>query len=107
MSQSTPGPSNAKTHTRTLCQSAVIAALFCLAICGALLYWHMRAQAEDPLRSPQLLALKEKLLVTPKDEALKAQIRSLDLELRRRYFYQVWLNRAGGWLAVGAVVAFL
>ena len=72
-----------------------------------MLYWHVRAKAEDPLRSPQILALKEKLLASPKDESLKEQIRALDLELRRRYFYQVSLNRAGGWLVVGAVMAFL
>src|SRR4051812_35767999 len=106
-SPGTAGNTPAEKTGRSLLQTALVSALFCLGVCAAMLYWHVRAKAEDPLRSPQILALKEKLLASPKDESLKEQIRALDLDLRRRYFYQVSLNRAGGWLVVSAVIAFL
>jgi outer membrane protein assembly factor BamB len=87
--------------------TALLAGLFCLVICVTMLVRHVQARAEDPLKSPQLLALKEQLLAHPKDEVLKAKIRALDLQLRRRYFQQLSLNGFGAWLALGGLGAFL
>lgn len=88
-------------------RSAWIAGVFCLVVCGAMLWFWGRGKALDPLKSPQLIALKEELRLRPKDESLKAQIRTLDLELRRRYFRQIFLNTSGAWLVLASVCLFL
>lgn len=84
-----------------------IAAAFCLLVGGVMWYQHGRASERDPWKSPQLLALKEQLRATPKDEGIKVEIRRLDLEFRERFFRRLTLNRMGGWLLVGGVVTLV
>ena len=72
-----------------------------------MLYQHSVAAEHDPWKSPQLLALKEKLRAAPADESLRAEIRRLDLEFRQRYFRRLALNLTGGWLLVAGVGALL
>jgi outer membrane protein assembly factor BamB len=83
---------------------AYVAALFTSILCLIMAWQYGRLKAKDPLKSVEIAALKEKLLIHPTDEALKGQIRALDLEVRRHYFDQVRLNRIGAWLAVGGVL---
>ncbi|HMP83758.1 MAG TPA: PQQ-binding-like beta-propeller repeat protein [Verrucomicrobiota bacterium] len=85
----------------------MIAATFCAFIIATMLYQHARATQRDPWKSPQLLTLKEQLRAQPTDEAIKAEIRRLDLEFRQRYFRRLSLNQTGGWLLVGGMVALL
>ncbi len=86
---------------------ALVAAAFCLLVCGYMLYQHSVAAERDPWKSPQLLALKEKLRAAPADESLRGEIRRLDLEFRQRYFRRLALNVTGGWLLVAGVGALL
>jgi outer membrane protein assembly factor BamB len=90
-----------------LARVQIVAALFCLLVSGAMLYQHYHATERDPWKSPQLLALKEKLRATPTDESLRSEIRQLDLEFRQRYFRRLALNQTGGWLLVGGLAAML
>ena len=90
-----------------LSRTAWVAAAFCALVCGAMLYQHSVAAEHDPWKSPQLLALKEKLRAAPADESLRAEIRRLDLEFRQRYFRRLALNLTGGWLLVAGVGALL
>jgi outer membrane protein assembly factor BamB len=92
---------------KVLPQCALVFAMFCLTVCGGMLVSHIRDATNDPLKSTELLALKDKLVTSPQDEQLKQQIRTLDLELRGRYFRQLWLNRTGAWLALGALGLFV
>jgi len=82
-------------------------AAFCGLVCAAMLYQHQIAAEHDPWKSPQLLALKEKLRAAPADELLRGEIRRLDLEFRQRYFRRLALNVTGGWLLVAGVGALL
>lgn len=93
---------------RSLQTTTLIAVAFCLLVSGVLLYQHLRSAERDPWKSPQLLALKEKLRAAPADEQVKAEIRRLDLEFRERYVRRLSLNRTGAWLLVGGfcVVVF-
>jgi outer membrane protein assembly factor BamB len=93
--------------SHSLTRAGWIALIFCLLVSAAMLYQHFRAAERDPWKSPQLLALKEKLRATPTDESLRSEIRRLDLEFRQRYFRRLALNVTGGWLLVGGVVALL
>lgn len=90
-----------------LSRTAWVAAAFCVLVCAAMLYQHSVAADHDPWKSPQLLALKEKLRAAPADESLRAEIRRLDLEFRQRYFRRLGLNVTGGWLLVVGVGALL
>jgi outer membrane protein assembly factor BamB len=77
--------------------------VFSLVVGATLVFQFLEGRLNDPLKSPQLTALKEKLLAAPKDEQLKQGIRALDLELRRQYFRQLSLSGAGAWLLAGGV----
>ena len=72
-----------------------------------MVFSYFRKVSDDPLNSPRLAALREQLLAHPKDEQVKAEIRTLDLQARRRYFHQLSVNRSGAWLAMGALAVFL
>jgi outer membrane protein assembly factor BamB len=92
-----------KSDALSLTRVAGIATVFCLLVGGVMLYQHSRSAERDPWKSPQLLALKEKLRATPNDEMVKGEIRRLDLEFRQRYVRRLSLNRTGGWLLVGGL----
>ena len=80
---------------------------FCLLIGLILMVNFAVAREEDPLRSPELKELKQKLQVTPADEGIKERIRELDLKLREKYFRHLEGMRLGGYLLLAGVTAFL
>ena len=101
------GEATSKTLSRTCIVTALIAGLFCILICAAMIFFYANSKADDPLKAPHIAALKEQLRATPQNEQLKQQIRALDLQVRRRYFYQLSLTTTGGYLALGGLIAFL
>ncbi len=102
-----PPPAADSTALRALRQTVVVITALCGLVVLLLLVQHERAQARDPLKSPQLAALKQQLLAEPKNEALKQQIRLLDLDLRRSHTRQVAFNGFGAWFVLGGVVALV
>lgn len=88
--------------------TAAVAGAFVLSIASVLLYQHATATTNDPWKSPQLLELKERLQSAPKDEAVKARIRVLDLRFRQEYRRRLQLAASGGWLVLaGSAVLVL
>ena len=98
---------NTSAWVTSLTRTIWIAAAFCVLLCLAMLYQHQIAAEHDPWKSPQLLALKEKLRAAPADESLRTEIRRLDLAFRQRYFRRLTLNVTGGWLLVAGGGALL
>src|SRR5262249_39803069 len=92
---------------RGLMRTVWLMGCFCVVFCAVILCMQWCSPTQDPLRSPQLLALKEKLRASPKDDQVKEQIRALDLQLRSRYFDQLHLKRTGGWFTLGFFALFL
>ncbi len=86
--------------------TAWVAGLFSLAVGLVMLGSHLVSPPIDPLKSPDLLALKEELRQKPTDEALKVRIRNLDLQLRQRYFRQLSRMQTGVYLLLGGVAVF-
>ena len=83
---------------------AAVAGAFLL-ILGALLVATLAEERRlDPLNSPALSALIERLDDGPDDEALRREIQALDLVSRRAFFTSVEQMRAGGWLLGGGAV---
>jgi outer membrane protein assembly factor BamB len=93
---------------RPLLRVATIAAGFVLVVVIAMLARHVLTRPEAPLKSAALTSLKEQLVAHPKDEALKQQIRALDLQTRTAHFERLTFNRTGAWLVlVGMAVLVL
>src|SRR5579862_8697779 len=88
-------------------QIRAISVIFTLLILLVLLIGHLRASAIDPLKSPDLSALKVKLRQNPTDERAKTEIRRLDLQLRTRYFRQLSQSSSGVYLLLAGVAVLV
>ncbi|MCW0482184.1 PQQ-binding-like beta-propeller repeat protein [Gaoshiqia sediminis] len=87
---------------------AWIAAVFCLVISVMLIANYFQLKTVDPLETPALQSLVERLRQDPQDEALKNDIRALDLMIRKAYFTSQWQIRTGSWMLVlGVLVSVL
>jgi outer membrane protein assembly factor BamB len=87
--------------------SAAIAGVFSLVVCALLIYDYSRRGNGDPLENEVYQTLKAALAKQPDNDALKSQIRALDLQLRREYFRQRAFTVAGAVLLLGGVAVFL
>ena len=86
--------------------AAWVAGVFSVLVGLTMLCGRLSVRAEDPLKSPELKELKEKLRLNPMDDQLKKQIQVLDLRLRDRYFRQLSQMESGVYLLLGGVVVF-
>ena len=75
--------------------AAWVAGVFSVLVGVTMIAGRLSIRAEDPLKSPQLVELKEKLRLNPADEQIKQRIRQLDLQLRQRYFRQLSRMESG------------
>jgi len=89
---------------RALCLTAWIAGLFCLLLCAVMVYQHFAAATNDPWKSPQLLALKDKLAAEPKNEPLQTEIRQMDRNFRQKFRHRLELDTTGAWLLLGGML---
>lgn len=84
-----------------------VAVVFLIAV-AALLGWdYSRRVASDPLETPEFRQLKARLAEDPRNEALKEEIRQLDLRLREEYFRQREFVAWGVWLLLAGMVVLL
>jgi outer membrane protein assembly factor BamB len=86
---------------------AVVSFVFCLVLSAFLVANHLAGKAADPIQSPKLTALKAELVKQPKNDALKKEIRALDLDLRRKLDRHLALETTGAWMLAGGLVVFL
>jgi len=63
----------------------------------------LAVRSVDPLESPALATLRARLTESPEDEALREQIRALDLLARRAFFASQWQQRTVGLLLLGSL----
>jgi outer membrane protein assembly factor BamB len=88
-------------------RTAIVSGAFCLLVVALLVVNHFREKRSNPLNHPQMIELKQKLSANSNDEALKKEIRALDLKLRESQLRRVTMNRWGAVLLLGGVVVFL
>jgi len=86
---------------------AWFAVLFSLIVSVMLIANYLQLKTVDPLESPALQTLVERLHENPQDEALKEDIRALDLLIRKAYFTSQWQIRTGAYLLLFGVVVFV
>jgi outer membrane protein assembly factor BamB len=100
------GPNN-NTGYQLATRIAAVAAVVAIVVCALLFYDYRQRLVKDPLDSPAYKALTTALDQQPTNEALKGQVRKLDLELRQAYFRQRVFTEVGAGLLAVAVITFL
>ncbi|MCP4725002.1 MAG: PQQ-binding-like beta-propeller repeat protein [bacterium] len=86
---------------------AIIAVIFAVILCVLLIVNYIQTKVADPLNSEALNQLMLQLQENQNDEALKEQIRALDLLARKAYFTNQWQIRTGGFMLFAFVLIFL
>jgi outer membrane protein assembly factor BamB len=86
---------------------AIVSAVFCLIVCILLIANYFQLKSVDPLSSPVLERLIERLAVSPEDEELREEIRALDLLARKAYFTRQWQIRTGSYLLLGGIAVLV
>jgi len=86
---------------RLAARIAAVAGVFSLVVCALLLFDYSRRQAKDPQESMALKALKTALRQQPNNEALKEEIRAMDVALRETYARQRAFTAVGGLVLAG------
>ncbi len=101
-------PSDAIRTTRAAARSiAVVAAVFSLSVCIVITANYFQTRAAAPMDSPALKHLAGELRDRPDDEALKEQIRALDLLVRKAFFTSERFRRIGAYMLLGGVAVML
>lgn len=86
---------------------ALVSGIFAVVMSILLIANYVQTKTVDPLNSAAMAQLMEKLSQNPQDQALKEQIRALDLLARKAYFTHKWQIRTGTYSLFVAVVLFL
>ncbi len=86
---------------------AIIAGVFTLIGSALLVSNYIQLKSSDPLNSPELIGLNEKLVNEPGNQEIKEQVRDLDLKLRIEYFRHREFSRLGSYLLIGSMAIFL
>ncbi len=86
---------------------AVIVAIFTFIVCILLIANFFQTKVIDPLNSPVLQSLTEKLKDTPEDLTLQKEVRALDLLARKAYFTNQWQLRSGAYLLIAGIIILL
>lgn len=86
---------------------ALVSVIFAVILSVLMIVNYVQTKSLDPLNSEAINQLMLKFQENPNDEALKEQIRALDLLARKAYFTNQWQIRTGGFLLFAFVLTFL
>jgi len=85
-------------------RTAYISGIFSLIVCLVMLLNYRQLVTTDPLESKVLKTMVEQLQDDTSNEALKTEIRNLDLMTRNAYFTNQWQIRSGAFLLIGSII---
>ena len=92
---------------RVLQGLGVVAAVFSLIVAALMIANNLSLKKTDPIHSPALLQLKNDLNSDRNNEALREEIRELDLLTRRAFFTSQRFNRIAIYMLVGGLVVMI
>jgi len=84
-----------------------VAAIFSLIVCILLIANNVSVSRLDPVHSPALAKLVDQLKASPRDAALREEIRELDLLTRRAFFTSQHFTHVGVALLVGGLAVMV
>lgn len=93
-------------YTKVLRSIAMIALAFAFIMCMMVIINYYQLSRMDPVNSELIDQLVQRLNENPEDQALRTQIRELDLLARKAYFTNTWQVRTGGYLILIALAIF-
>jgi len=82
----------------------IIAAVFAMVLSILMIANFIQTRSVEPLKNQALTQLMLQLQKEPDNQALKEQIRALDLLARKAYFTTQWQIRTGGFLLFAAIL---
>jgi len=85
---------------------AVVAFGFALLVSAMMIINYFRLQTTDPVDSKAIQALTERLKDNPDDQALRDEIRALQLLTRKAFFTAQWQINTGAYILVGIIAVF-
>ena len=77
---------------------AIVSGIFAFLICFLLIANYVQINRLDPVNTEAVNTLVKRLSENPNDEALRNEIRALDLLVRKAYFTDQWQLRTGGYI---------
>jgi len=83
---------------------ALTAGFFAFILCVLVIVNFYQLKRTDPLNSPAMKVLINRMNNNPEDEQVKQEIRELDLLARKAYFTSQWQIKTGGYLLVFSVL---
>lgn len=92
---------------RAAVATAVAAAVFCAIVGVKLVANNAWSKTGGLVHAEELSALKAQLTASPRDAALKEQIRALDYQLREEFFRRKVLSEQGAILLLGGVIVLV
>ncbi len=85
-------------NIRLLRNTATVSGIFAMVLCVLILINFLQVKRADPLNTPALKMLVERLKSSPGDKQLQQEVRELDLVARKAFFTSQWQVRTGGYL---------
>lgn len=79
---------------------AIISGAFAFLVCFLLIANYIQINRLDPVNTEAVNTLVVRLSENPSDEALRNEIRALDLLVRKAYFTSQWQVRTGGYMVL-------
>ena len=86
---------------------ALISGIVAFILCILIIANFIQVTRVDPLNTPAMTIMLEKLKSNPGDEALRNEIRELDLLSRKAFFTSRWQIRTGGYILLACVLIII
>lgn len=86
---------------------AIISGVFAFLVCFLLIANYIQINRLDPINTEAVNTLVVRLSENPSDEALRNEIRALDLLVRKAYFTNQWQVRTGGYMILISLALML
>ncbi len=86
---------------------AIVSGIFAFLICFLVIANYIQINRLDPVNTEAVNLLVQRLSENPNDEALRNEIRALDLLVRKAYFTNQWQVRTGGYILLISLTVML
>ena len=91
-------PKSSASTRKLLQQISLLSAGFAAILCVLIIVNFIQLKRTDPLNTPALKVLVDRMHASPGDETIRQEIRELDLLARKSFFTTQWQVRMGGYL---------